>query len=975
MAVKYHRKDDGIKLIKDKYHTKLTPSQEKAYKKFLKAHPDFPINTMDYDGAGWFLKYSKTGPDKNMHFDDEFKTPHHRTFSSGSKYVTKGDPGGSWMPIGGQDPNVQGLMGKAGNVYIDPTGKRGLYVEGTDGRPMLNPYEEDLMRNPKFAAQQALRMARKQAARQSTIPVAQAQGLIQPVIAKKESGGYVPRYDLGTGLGVYGTMLGTAGLGVGAMMAADPRFRKKNPYATYGTLGGGGLMGLGSLAYLWRKAGEPERQRLAAERRAAIEGQQDIQRSINQLQPQETLSQFPISASETGELRPLNEIILSPQQQSAFRQQQSAAQPTPQQPAAQQSVAQQSVAQQPVRNPEPSTYHYSDRYTFTDDDLDEFERMMNSQGDHPNLTDREEISRQDALRDVWDRRNMQRINMNRFDMPPTIGANGFVFSHEDLDRYEDQLRRGVNPRTNLTSHYDMRRANALHAASNLRQQQMRRIHSNMAEQTRSQFEQEEAAIERAFRRHEISEATYQARKLQLRMRQADNPQTLKNYTDAWKQAQAAYEAEQADRAKFGETKGNINKFLEGKDLEKYKLKQELEKEKDPVAQLQKRQRIANLQQEIQRIELAGQRLRPAADLFTPGQTPMQVQANIDETFRPANYFRSTDEYSDGLNSSSSSDGFAYGGRVPRYGYGGATLGLLGGLGSFGAGAYVGFKKNPNPLAATLLGLAGLGGLGYGTAKLMEQGTYGKNEYSDVDPALADQLAAHNLNMQQQGLNNLTVAEQQAVLHPKPTMAEMEVQTDPVIAPKPALSTTNPFPVESIAPVIPKKPTLTMNNPFVVSSEVNTEPAERPKLSISKTITAIKDPKLLDSREAVADEMKKKLYGDVDMFNKTLRGDESPAELAEDYQGLLNDIGKDVRSLKKGIYPPLTAADNNPPALKEASGGYVPRYRAGYYWTDASNTLANTIAGLGVLGGGAATAHGIYNFADKKADQKKGAGCC
>lgn len=241
MAVRYQRKAKDIKLIKDKYHTKLTPSQERAYKEFLRQHPDFPINTPDYDGAGWFLKYSKLGPDRNMHFDDEFKTPYHRTFSSHSKYATKDDPGGDWRPIGGQDPNVQNIMGRYGNIYIDPTGKRGMYVEGSNGRPILSPYEDDMLNDVRFGTREALRTA--------SIP----QSTIQPQIAKREAGGYVPRYDIGSNLGVYGTMLGTAGLGVGAAMAADPRFRKKNPYATYGTLGGGGALGLGSLGYLYSK--------------------------------------------------------------------------------------------------------------------------------------------------------------------------------------------------------------------------------------------------------------------------------------------------------------------------------------------------------------------------------------------------------------------------------------------------------------------------------------------------------------------------------------------------------------------------------------------------------------------------------------------------------------------------------------------------------------------------------------------------
>jgi hypothetical protein len=93
------------------YMTKLTPSEEKEFRQWLKAtgnpggfDPDAAIQ--DYDQRGFWLnevKHPGTHPagidpiDKRLHGPDLYKTPYDTTFSGESKYAKPGTPF-KWQP-------------------------------------------------------------------------------------------------------------------------------------------------------------------------------------------------------------------------------------------------------------------------------------------------------------------------------------------------------------------------------------------------------------------------------------------------------------------------------------------------------------------------------------------------------------------------------------------------------------------------------------------------------------------------------------------------------------------------------------------------------------------------------------------------------------------------------------------------------------------------------------------------------------
>ena len=53
-----------------------------------------------YDLAGYINKHGVPDQSKGQHLTDEFKLPHHVTFSTDSKYSTPETPGGKWEERG-----------------------------------------------------------------------------------------------------------------------------------------------------------------------------------------------------------------------------------------------------------------------------------------------------------------------------------------------------------------------------------------------------------------------------------------------------------------------------------------------------------------------------------------------------------------------------------------------------------------------------------------------------------------------------------------------------------------------------------------------------------------------------------------------------------------------------------------------------------------------------------------------------------
>lgn len=84
----------------DKYNTKLTPEQEKQFRKWVqqesqKVGRNIIVDLYDYDLRGLFLEGSNLLD--NGHAWDTYKKPNHPTFSTESKYSgVDGYVGGKW---------------------------------------------------------------------------------------------------------------------------------------------------------------------------------------------------------------------------------------------------------------------------------------------------------------------------------------------------------------------------------------------------------------------------------------------------------------------------------------------------------------------------------------------------------------------------------------------------------------------------------------------------------------------------------------------------------------------------------------------------------------------------------------------------------------------------------------------------------------------------------------------------------------
>ena len=84
----------------DKYNTKLTPEQESAFQLWAtvmsnKLGRNILNDLYDYDMKGAFLE--GLTPNGDLHWDDKFKKPNHKTFSNQSIYHgIDGYYGGEW---------------------------------------------------------------------------------------------------------------------------------------------------------------------------------------------------------------------------------------------------------------------------------------------------------------------------------------------------------------------------------------------------------------------------------------------------------------------------------------------------------------------------------------------------------------------------------------------------------------------------------------------------------------------------------------------------------------------------------------------------------------------------------------------------------------------------------------------------------------------------------------------------------------
>ena len=86
----------------DRYNTKLTPAEEKAYQAWAKAEGR-ERDVYDYDlrGAWRELQSGSMSEDERGHLGDKYKKPNHPTFSTQSKYSTAETPGGVWSEENG----------------------------------------------------------------------------------------------------------------------------------------------------------------------------------------------------------------------------------------------------------------------------------------------------------------------------------------------------------------------------------------------------------------------------------------------------------------------------------------------------------------------------------------------------------------------------------------------------------------------------------------------------------------------------------------------------------------------------------------------------------------------------------------------------------------------------------------------------------------------------------------------------------
>jgi len=105
------------------YGTMLMPSEEVGFRNWLQAG-NVPFNTsagvgQDYDMRGFYQAMQQRDPlatsafnqnDQSLHYPDFWKTPYHRSFSSGSQWALPGAP--SWNR---QDQ----LVDRRGNIVFD----------------------------------------------------------------------------------------------------------------------------------------------------------------------------------------------------------------------------------------------------------------------------------------------------------------------------------------------------------------------------------------------------------------------------------------------------------------------------------------------------------------------------------------------------------------------------------------------------------------------------------------------------------------------------------------------------------------------------------------------------------------------------------------------------------------------------------------------------------------------------------------
>lgn len=103
------------------YQTTLNPQQESGFQSWVKANkiPFDPSPTSDYDMRGFYKAAQSGDPrantavnpnDGQIHYDDKWKTPYHKSFSNESQFATKGAP--AWN-------NQDQLVLPNGNVVYD----------------------------------------------------------------------------------------------------------------------------------------------------------------------------------------------------------------------------------------------------------------------------------------------------------------------------------------------------------------------------------------------------------------------------------------------------------------------------------------------------------------------------------------------------------------------------------------------------------------------------------------------------------------------------------------------------------------------------------------------------------------------------------------------------------------------------------------------------------------------------------------
>lgn len=95
----------------DKYNTKLTPTEQKEFDKWVKSSGSNPWDKGSYDVQGYWKSGAwKNNVDPNGHGTDTYKKPNHPTFSNESIYHgIDGLYGGNWTKESGYQPSKQTL--------------------------------------------------------------------------------------------------------------------------------------------------------------------------------------------------------------------------------------------------------------------------------------------------------------------------------------------------------------------------------------------------------------------------------------------------------------------------------------------------------------------------------------------------------------------------------------------------------------------------------------------------------------------------------------------------------------------------------------------------------------------------------------------------------------------------------------------------------------------------------------------------